>query len=64
MYYKAHKRDETLLAMRMREIAYSRVRYGFRRIEIMLRREGFADNHKRMHRIYREQGLALRTSGR
>jgi putative transposase len=60
LYYKAHKRDEMLLAMRMREIAYARVRYGFRRIEIMLRREGFADNHKRMHRIYREQGLALR----
>ena len=61
MYYQSHKRDETLLAMRMREIAYSRVRYGFRRIEIMLRREGFTDNHKRMHRIYREQGLNLRT---
>ncbi len=60
LYYKAHKRDETLLAMRMREIAYSRVRYGFRRIEIMLRREGFTDNHKRRRRIYREQGLVLR----
>ncbi len=44
----------------MREIAYSRVRYGFRRIEIMLRREGFTDNHKRRRRIYREQGLVLR----
>jgi len=47
--------------MRMREIAFTRIRYGFRRIEIMLRRDGFTDNHKRMHRVYREQGLNLRT---
>jgi putative transposase len=60
-YYKPHRRDETLLVMRMREIAFTGIRYGFRRIEIMLRRDGFKDNHKRMHRVYREQGLNLRT---
>jgi putative transposase len=36
---------------RMREIAEVRVRYGARRIHILLRREGWAVNHKRVHRI-------------
>jgi len=47
--------------MRMREIAYTRIRFGFDRIVLTLRREGFTDNHKRLRRIYREQGLNLRT---
>lgn len=59
LYHKAHKREEMLLAMLMHEIAYSRVRSGFRRIEIMLRREGFTDNHKRMRRIYRVHACNL-----
>ena len=45
----------------MREIAEVRVRYGFWRIYILLRREGFKDNHKRMYRIYKEEGLNLRS---
>lgn len=47
--------------MRMREIAAVRIRYGFQRIHILLRREGFIDNHKRTYRIYKEEGLNLRT---
>jgi len=60
-FYKPHRRDETLLAMRMKEIAFSRIRYGYRRIWTMLRREGYTDNHKRVYRIYRQEGLNLRT---
>jgi len=45
----------------MREIAITRVRYGYWRIYILLRREGWADNHKRVYRIYREEGLNLRS---
>jgi len=45
----------------MREIAGVRVRYGFWRIYILLRREGFKDNHKRMYRVYKEEGLNLRS---
>jgi len=62
MYYyrRADKADE-LLRMRMREIAATRVRYGFWRIYVLLRREGFADNHKRMYRVYIEEQLNLRT---
>lgn len=60
-YYKHHRRDDTLLAMRMKEIANTRVRYGFQRIFVLLKREGFSDNHKRAYRIYKACGLNLRT---
>jgi len=46
--------------MRMKEIAFTRVRYGYRRILTLLRREGFKDNHKRVYRIYQQEGLNLR----
>ena len=46
--------------MRIREIAETRIRYGFNRIYILLRREGWCDNHKRIYRIYKEEGLNLR----
>ncbi|MDO6811330.1 IS3 family transposase [Zobellia galactanivorans] len=61
-YYKAKgRRSDKLLRMRMNEIAAVRVRYGFWRIHILLRREGFMDNHKRMYRVYCEEGLNLRS---
>ena len=60
-YYRVHRRDDSLLRMRINEIAKTRVRYGFWRIYILLKREGFTDNHKRVYRIYREEGLNLRT---
>lgn len=47
--------------MRIREIATARVRYGYRRIEVLLRREGWVVNHKRVYRLYREEGLNLRS---
>ena len=54
MYYYVHHRhrDDSLLKMRMNEIAHPRIRYGFGRILVLLRREGFTDNHKRVYRIY------------
>ena len=60
-YYKAHSRDDRWLRTRIREIAEVRVRYGFWRVYILLRREGFKDNHKRVYRIYKEEGLNLRS---
>jgi len=45
----------------MNEIAHTRIRYGFGRIFVLLRREGFTDNHKRVYRIYKACGLNLRT---
>jgi len=63
MAYIHHRRDESLLKMRINEIAQTSLRYGFERIFVLLRREGFLDNHKRVYRIYKTCGLNLRTKG-
>lgn len=44
----------------MREIASERRRFGYRRIGLMLAREGIVMNHKKLRRLYREEGLAVR----
>ena len=60
-----HKGDgQAALTIRIRDIASTRVRYGYRRIHILLRREGWKVNHKRVHRLYCLEGLNLRTKGR
>ncbi len=48
------------LRKRMREIAGERRRFGYRRIGLMLAREGMIMNHKKLRRLYREEGLAVR----
>ena len=51
--------------MRLRAIALERRRFGYRRLGIMLAREGIVMNHKKMLRLYREEGLRVRRrSGR
>lgn len=60
-YYKAVPDPEELaLRHRLRELATVRVRFGYRRLTIMLRREGWLVNAKRVFRLYREEGLGLR----
>jgi putative transposase len=61
-WYYRHRRPimDAPLRQRMCEIAQARVRYGARRIHVLLRREGWAVNHKRVHRIYVQAGLNLR----
>lgn len=46
--------------MRIRDIAATRVRYGYKRIHVLLRREGWQVNHKLVYRLYCEEGLNLR----
>jgi len=58
--YRSVARDSTALTLRIRDITTTRVHYGYRRVHVMLRREGFQDNHKRAYRLYREAGLSLR----
>lgn len=58
--YQAKARDCSAIRMRMREIALSRVHYGCERVFVMLRCEGWKDNHKRVHRLYKLEGLSLR----
>jgi putative transposase len=60
-YYRPANKDDDFLRLRIIEIAKTRIRYGFWRIFVLLRREGFTDNHKRVYRIYKEEGLNLRT---
>jgi len=44
----------------LKKLASERVGYGYRRLHLMLRREGWSINHKRVYRLYREENLALR----
>ena len=55
--------DQAALRQRIKEIAAVRVRYGYRRIHVLLRREGWPINHKRVHRLYREEDLNCVTQG-
>lgn len=47
-FYKAVKKDETALRMRIKEITITRVHYGYRRVHVLLRREGHPDNVARV----------------
>ena len=50
--------------MWLRDLAATRVRYGYRRLHILLQREGWRVNHKRVYRLYRLEGLSLRCKSR
>jgi putative transposase len=58
--YQARRRDDPELRQRLRELAGERRRFGYRRLTVLLRREGRVVNPKRVYRIYREEGLAVR----
>lgn len=58
--YRSVAADDSALRLRIREITETRVHNGYRRVHVMLKREGWRDNHKRIDRLYREQGLSLR----
>ena len=59
---KPSTRDPRLeIRQRMHEIARTRIRYGYRRIHVMLRRDGWAVGRNLVWRLYREEGLALRS---
>ena len=47
--------------MRIRDLAQARASYGYRRLHVLLQREGWAVNHKRVYRLYCQEGLMLRT---
>jgi putative transposase len=58
--YRSVAADQTPLRVRLRDLAAARVRYGYRRLHVLLQREGWRVNHKRIHRLYREEGLGIR----
>lgn len=59
-YRKSTARDQSALRMRIREIAMSRPRFGYERIHVLLVREGWQVNLKRVHRLYCLEGLQVR----
>ena len=60
-YFYRHRRPElTALRMQLKELAATRVRYGYLRLRILLRREGWQVNHKRVYRLYKLERLSLR----
>jgi len=62
--YEHHRDPQDALRVRLRELAGSRVRYGYRRLTVMLKREGWEVNAKRIYRLYTEEGLIVRTKRR
>jgi putative transposase len=61
--YRSVRPDDAVLRGRMKAIAHERRRFGYRRIHIMLKREGTRVNHKKLFRLYREEKLTVRKRG-
>ena len=59
VYYTSRKDPLTALRQRARELAQARVRFGYRRLLVLLRREGWDVGKERFYRVYIEEGLAL-----
>ena len=62
LVYRSRRPAQDGLRMRLRELAASRVRFGYRRLTVILRREGWRVNPKRIYRLYTEDGLTVRQS--
>ncbi len=61
--YESSKPDDGVLRARLKALAQERRRFGYRRLHVLLRREGHAVNRKRVQRIYREEKLTVRRRG-
>ena len=63
MRYCSVRPDDAVLRTRLRELAAVRRRFGYRRLLLLLRREGALVNHKKLRRLYREERLQVRRRG-
>ncbi len=61
--YRSRRNDEPLRS-RLVQLARERPRFGYRRLHVLLQRDGMVVNHKRIHRLYRECGLMIRRKKR
>ena len=61
--YSSRRPDDGALRERLRALAAERRRFGYRRLHILLAREGVRLNHKRLFRLYREERLGVRKRG-
>jgi putative transposase len=60
MRYRRRRPDDAALRSRLRALAHERRRFGYRRLFILLRREGEPSGKNRIYRLYREEGLSVR----
>ena len=61
--YVSRRPADTALRKRLKALACERRRFGYRRLHILLRREGSGVNHKKLYRLYKEEGLTVRKRG-
>jgi putative transposase len=61
--YVAKRGDDGPIRERLKALAMERRRFGYRRLHLLLRREGVALNWKKLYRLYREERLAVRKRG-
>jgi putative transposase len=61
--YRSRRGNDETIRARLRELASLRRRFGYRRLHILLRREGLIINHKKLRRLYREERLQVRRRG-
>src|SRR5690606_13052112 len=61
--YRSSRSDDAGLRSRLRELAAERRRFGYRRLHLLLKREGVAVNWKKLYRLYREERLTVRKRG-
>ncbi len=62
LQYRSRRDPLEALRMRLRELAASRVRFGYRRLTVLLRREGWQVNAKRIFRLYTDEGRRCGTN--
>lgn len=62
-WYARVTHDERALIVRLRDLAFSRVCFGYRRLTILFKSEGWAVGIRRVYRLYRTEGLMVRTNG-
>ncbi len=58
--YQSIADEQAALRIRIKDLAQARISYGYRRIHVLLQREGWQVNHKRVYCLYREEGLMMR----
>jgi putative transposase len=61
--YRSRRLDDAAVRIRLRELAAIRRRFGYRRLHVLLKREGIVMNHKKLRRLYREERLQVRRRG-
>jgi putative transposase len=61
--YRSRRPDDGAIRLRLRELAAERRRFGYRRLQVLLRREGVSMNHKKLRRLYGEERLQVRRRG-